>query len=175
MDTTYIGRAEFRNGRLPDERTVIESMMYLLRPDRAGKSQRRTNDAARMCAYALIDHWVFCNINTITVNRVTHKIEKLYKEFVNNCQTRAERRNDVWKSRMNDHNKRTMQLFDISATDTERIKRCEEEFLVKMSEKEHEFLKDQRGEHIGYCDTFVDRKWKQTMNRKIAESARYCI
>ena len=60
-------------------------------------------------------------------------------------------------------------ILDISATNKERI-RFLEMTGIKMLDKEIKFLEDQRGPRIGYCDSFVDRKWSKTMARKVGEA-----
>ena len=43
-------------------------MIYLLRPDRAGKLQLGVQEAAHTLSYILTEHWMYCNIYTITVS-----------------------------------------------------------------------------------------------------------
>ncbi|XP_041372580.1 uncharacterized protein LOC121385857 [Gigantopelta aegis] len=159
----YIEKASLPVGKLPVQKTIIEAMMYLLRAERASQAQRSVTDAARILAYVLIEHWMFCNIYTQRMKAVTQSIEKLYKEFIRNVQTRVERRNEQWKI----YNQRVkVTLFDISAKDERRRKILERETGIKMLEIEEKFLNDQRGPRIGYCDDFVDRQWSKTMKRK---------
>ena len=66
----YVEMEFFPNGRLPVEKTVIETMMYVLRPERAGRTSINKSLASRMLAYVLIEHWNFCNIYTITVRKI---------------------------------------------------------------------------------------------------------
>ena len=63
-------------------------------------------------------------------------------------------------------------LFDISTKDTTRIKTLEKYHGVKMGEVERDFLEDQKTERTGYCDGFIDRKWRKTMARRQEEAAR---
>ena len=84
-DVVYNENASFSNGRLPVQKSVIEAMLYLMRPARTGQAQRTITDASRMIAYALTDHWTFCNIHTLSINAIATKVEKLYQEFVKKC------------------------------------------------------------------------------------------
>ena len=161
--------ADFPNGRLPVQKSIIEAMLYLLRPNRAGKAGRSTKDAARIITYTLIEHWTFCNIHTLSVNAVCTKVETLYTEFMKNVGTRNERRTPMWEDRMKEFNSRVNTLFDISTTNKQRIEVLELTG-VKMLDKEIAFLEDQRGARVGYCDQFVDRQWSKTMKRKVAEA-----
>ena len=66
-EVVYSESSGFKPGILPTKKDVIQTMMYLLRPARAGKSQRTTEEATRMLSYLLIDHWELCTIYTIKV------------------------------------------------------------------------------------------------------------
>ena len=166
----FTERAEFPNGKLPVKKEVIEAMLYLLRSGRAGKEHRSVTEAASIVAYILIDHWTFCNIYTFTHTNVASKVLKLYKEFMNNHQTRKERRTESWETRMKEyvHHVKTS-LFDISTEDDTRRKNLEKEYGVKMSDIEINFLEDQKTIRVGYCDNFVDRKWERQVKRKVQE------
>ena len=67
-DATYTEKEFLPNGRLPTEKNVLEVMMFLLRPDRAGKQQLGVQEAAQTLSPILMEHWMFCNIFTITVS-----------------------------------------------------------------------------------------------------------
>ena len=99
LEERYVEEFGLPNGRLPLEKSIIQFMLYLLRPGQPGK-QKSYNDAARMLSYSLIDHWHFCNIYTINIQHVLEKVLTLYNEFKNNVQTRTSRRNDAWKIRV---------------------------------------------------------------------------
>ena len=60
-------------------------------------------------------------------------------------------------------------LFDISTSDKMRIDELSKETRITMGQIEYAFLEDQRGERIGYCDGFTDRKWSKMMARKKRE------
>ena len=122
-DVKYIEHAEFPNGKLPLQKCIIEAMLYLLRPSRAGKAGRSMPDAARIIAYNLIEHWTFCNIYTLSVNAVCTRVEKLFLEFSNKIGTRSERRTPKWVARMKEYNLRiNTKILDISTTNKERIR-----------------------------------------------------
>ena len=95
----YAEIGELPIGKLPKEKTVIESMVYLLRPDRASTFKRSITDASRLLSYVLMEHWNFFNIYTVTIKIIASKIEKVYLEFINNIQTRVQRRTEAWKKR----------------------------------------------------------------------------
>ena len=57
-------------------------------------------------------------------------------------------------------------LFDISTQDRQRTRNFEEQHGMKMTSLEYEFLEDQKGLQIGYCASFVDRKWEKTTQKR---------
>ena len=69
--SSVIGNATYKeaeglpHGILPTKKHVIECMIYLLRPDRAGAAVRSREDAAEILAFALVDHWEYCNVYTV--------------------------------------------------------------------------------------------------------------
>ena len=63
----YSEAGGYRPGVLPTYKDVMQSLMYLLRPDRAGKAGRTVKEACRLQAYALIEHWEYCNVYRIHI------------------------------------------------------------------------------------------------------------
>ena len=125
LEERYVEEFGLPNGRIPLEKTIIQVMLYLLRPGQPGK-QKSSNDAARILSYSLVEHWHFCNVYTIKVQHVQERVNTLYNEFKNNIQTRTHRQHDAWKIRMREFNRRiNSKLFDISAKDATRIKTLE--------------------------------------------------
>ena len=141
VDVIYIEKDGLPNGKLPVGKTIIECMMYLLRPENAGKNYRSVTDAATILSYNLMEHWSFCNIHTMTRKSIGYNIKKLYNEFINNVQTRAKWRTDTWKTKLAEFNKRNNTLFDISTNDQQRIAELEKGD-VKMGKMEIDFLED---------------------------------
>ena len=64
-NATYTESSGFPPGVLPTNTDVIESMIYLMRPDRAGEKQRNVDDAAKILGYALRQQWEYCTVYTI--------------------------------------------------------------------------------------------------------------
>ena len=59
---SFTEKEEFPNGKLPVEKDVIEVMIYMLRPDRAGRLHISIKEATSTLCYVLIDHWNFGQI-----------------------------------------------------------------------------------------------------------------
>ena len=64
-------------------------------------------------------------------------------------------------------------LFDISTQDWQRRHNLEEQYGVKMTSLEYDFLEDQKGPWIGYCTSFVERRWKKTTQRRQKDQLSY--
>ena len=166
-ETVYTEASDLPRGVLPTKKQVIECMMYLLRPSRAGKLQRSKEDAAQLLSSALKDHWLYCNIYTITKNNIYNKILKLYKTFQTNIHRPDIKKSEHWKVQMEDFNLEMDKLFDIFCENEIARKRQEQEFGIKMTDLEWSFLDDMRNARIGYCEDQVDRSWQKTMERKL--------
>lgn len=110
---TYVEASDLPNGVLPCKKDVIEGIIYLLRPIKAGKIQRTRTQAAKILASALRDHWLFCNIYTIGEQYIATRVETLYTRFLTNINRPQSKRGEKWKSDMNEFNANNEKLFDI--------------------------------------------------------------
>ena len=162
----YIERAELPNGMLPTGKDVIQIMLYLLRPKRAGQAQRSKDAAAQLLAELVQEHWLLCNVYTIHTRHIKKHILKLYSEFVTLVQTRKQRQSDSFQARAAIFNEKMKQLMDVFCQNSKIRKKMELEHGVKMGEMEWAFLEDQRTQKKMYCEDFVDRKWMTTMERR---------
>ena len=68
-------------GVLPTKKDIVQCMLFLLRPENSGKTQRTIEDASFMVSCNLIDHWLYCNIYTKGLKHVKKQIVELYKKF----------------------------------------------------------------------------------------------
>jgi hypothetical protein len=93
----YTEKFNFNNGLLPAEKDVLEMMLYHLSPIRAVRAQLSKDGAADMVADGLIDHWVWCNVYTLSRHAVRKKIIKLYDDFIYLVRTRPALRTEKWK------------------------------------------------------------------------------
>ena len=162
----YIESSGFPAGVLPTKKDVIESMIYLLRPERAGKTIRDADTAAGICSYALQQQWRYCTVYTIQIQHIKKHVLTLYKKFNFFNQTRERDRNDNWKKRVIQFNIDMTQLFDIFCSNDHARLAQEKEFGVAMGEAEHLFLEDMRTERKQYCDEYVDRLWQKAKEKE---------
>lgn len=167
--TVYSESCGFSPGVLPASRDIVQGMIYLLRPDRAGKHARTVEDAARLLAYAVIEHWEYCSIYTIIIKHVHNKIKKIYEVFKQNANTRVDRRTEKWKVNMDKYNQDMEKLFDIFCKDEDARLKREEDTEVPMGPDEWIYLEDMRNERKMYCEDFVDNVWKAQMDLKVAK------
>ena len=165
-DVVYIESDSLPIGVLPTRKDIIQSMMYLLRPQRAGQAQRTRDYAAHILSYVVNDHWLFCNIYTMRPRHIEKHILQLYKQFNNLIQTRSSRRNEAYLKRVEDFNNESMKLFDVFCQDEETRKKLEAQYEVKMDVDGWEYLNDERGACMMFCENFVDKKWEKTVKRR---------
>ena len=137
----YIESASFPIGKLPTNKNVLESMLYLLRPARAGQTQLTKVQAASTLAGTIQDHWLFCNIYTKTKNKITTQIVGLYDRFQNLYQVRKGRVTDAYLTRVGEFNSESLKLFDVFCTDDAVRKDLERSHGVVMGKMEWDFLR----------------------------------
>ena len=145
-EKTYVEQAGFPNGILPTNRDVVQNMMYLMRPGRAGQSQRSKAGAAHILSAVLMDHWIFCNVYTVSDKIVKKKILNLYNTFQSIVQTRQSRRNQTYEENVKIFNASGEHLFDIYCEYTKVRENLEEIHGVKMSQSEIDFCNNMRGQ-----------------------------
>lgn len=165
-DVVYIEKAEFPSGMLPTRKDIIQNMLYLLRPNRAGQAQRSRDSRGQLLAELVQEHWLFCNLYTIHTRHIKKHILKLYGDFMTLSQTRKQRQNDNFFKRVEAFNAHAQELFDVFCQDAVIRKKLEQKHGVEMSDMEWDFLKDQRIQRKMYCEDFVDRKWMKSMERR---------
>ncbi|XP_076030470.1 uncharacterized protein LOC143018775 [Oratosquilla oratoria] len=73
-----IERTELPHGMLPTGKDVIQNMLYLLRPKRAGQARRSKDATIQLLAELVQEHWLFCNLYTIHTRNIKEHILKLY-------------------------------------------------------------------------------------------------
>ena len=164
--TIYTESCGLPPGILPTHRDVAESMLYLLRPERAGKNVRKIEDAADILSHALRAQWEFCTVYTIAFHHIKAKIISDYKEFRTNYQYREKKKTPPWKSRMVKYNHKMNKLFDIFCHNETARKAREEEVGVSMGDAEFSFLEDMRTDRKQYCDDFIDKLWQREKDKE---------
>uniref|UniRef100_A0A8C0VD78 Uncharacterized protein n=1 Tax=Cyanistes caeruleus TaxID=156563 RepID=A0A8C0VD78_CYACU len=109
----YVESSGFAQGVLPTKKDVVQNMLYLLQPKRAGQAQRSKEDAAQLLAEHLQEHWLVCNLHTIATQNIKKLILKMYEEFTRLYQTRKQRQNQAFSERADRFNESSEKLFDV--------------------------------------------------------------
>lgn len=162
----YVESSGFTQGILPTKKDVVQNMLYLLQPKRAGQAQRSKEDAAYLLAEHLQEHWLVCNLHTIGTQNIKKLILKMYEEFTRLYQTRKQRQNQAFTERADKFNESSEKLFDIFCTDAQLRNKLEEYSGIKMTGIEWKFLEDQRSERKMYYEDFTDKQELKMMERR---------
>lgn len=162
----YVESSGFAQGVLPTKKDVVQNMLYLLQPKRAGQAQRSKEDAAQLLAEHLQEHWLVCNLHTIATQNIKKLILKMYEEFTRLYQTRKQRQNQAFSERADKFNEGSEKLFDVFCTDAQTRSKLEEYSGIKMTSIEWKFLEDQRSERKMYYEDFTDKQELKMMERR---------
>ncbi|XP_051638447.1 uncharacterized protein LOC127468841 [Manacus candei] len=162
----YVESSGFAQGVLPTRKDVVQNMLYLLQPKRAGQAQRSKEDAAQLLAEHLQEHWLVCNLHTIATQNIKKLILKMYEEFTRLYQTRKQRQNQKFSDRADKFNESSEKLFDVFCTDTQMRDKLEEYSGIKMTSIEWKFLEDQRSERKMYYEDFTEKQELKMMERR---------
>ncbi|XP_051481964.1 uncharacterized protein LOC127387547 [Apus apus] len=162
----YVESSGFPQGILPTKKDVVQNMLYLLQPKRAGQAQRSKEDAAQLLAEHLQEHWLVCNLHTIATQNIKKLILKMYEEFTRLYQTRKQRQNQAFTERADKFNESSEKLFDVFCTDVQMRNKLEEFSGIKMTSIEWKFLEDQRSERKMYYEDFTDKQELKMMERR---------
>ncbi|XP_065604587.1 uncharacterized protein LOC136056358 [Cyrtonyx montezumae] len=162
----YVESLGFTQGILPTKKDVVQNMLYLLQPKRAGQAQRSKDDAAQLLAEHLQEHWLVCNLHTIGTQNIKKLILKMYEEFTRLYQTRKQRQNQNYAEKADRFNESSQKLFDIFCVDTQIRNKLEEYSGIKTTGIELKFLEDQRSERKMYYEDFTDKQELKMMERR---------
>ena len=129
----YFESADLPHGVLPTKKAVIEVMLYLLRPRRAGNLNGQE-------AMQLICWCQYCrsigNLYTISTKNIKKHIIKLQKDFFKLLQTRDSRKNQSYDVKVLAFNKDSAIMFDMLCEDASQRRKCENFYDVRMTENE---------------------------------------
>ena len=152
----YIEMADFPHGILPTRKDILRNMLYLLQPKRAGQVQRSKEEAGRILAEVVQEHWLFCNLYAIQSKHIKKHILRLYSDFLSLLNKRKPKKNAGYDRRVELFNQNAENLFDIFCVDQAVRKKLETlAHGVKMSEIEWKFLNDQRSDRKMICTEFL--------------------
>ncbi|KAM8805027.1 uncharacterized protein ACNFOS_005577 [Eudromia elegans] len=162
----YVESCGFAPGLLPTRKDVVQNMLYLLQPKRAGQARRSKEHAALLLAECLQEHWLLCNLHTIATKSIKMIILRTYEEFSKLCQTRKQRQNQAFAERAGRFNESSEKLFDIFCADALTRSKLEECSGIKMTVTEWKFLEDQRSERKMSYEDCTDKQELKLMERR---------
>ena len=119
-------------------------------------------------AEELIDHWIWNNLYPKKAENVATMLLSIYEDLKRLQKIPKPRQTEEWvKSTVEPWMESLEVGLDIRTMDVGFRKRQETLFGVKETEAEESFWQDQiNGRRVGYCDTFVDRRWIAQSSRR---------
>ena len=152
------------NGVLPTRRAIIEYLVHL--KERESVKGKTETTAEWLLAKDVALHWIFCNVYPMSPYNIQLKVCELWEQYVKIKDYVHKKKGDKYWSDYNCFISTLNQVFDFIATE-QRTKIQEKLWGCKMSDKDKEFYRLQcQNPPIGYCLTFVDKKWKQSKDRQ---------
>ena len=153
------------NGRLPTLQVVLDYLFEL-----RSNAQDRGASIEGQAALDIMNHWIYCNVYTISRKAVVNKITESLKTFTQLREYPKSKKKDTYWERYDVFLEQYRQLFDIKYTTYERKKSQEKIWKVDMTERDEIFYENmKKTPQFGYCETFTDRKWANTVKRKLKE------
>ena len=133
------------NARLPTGLQVLGHFFYLnaLPDDNIGNKNVIPNVAADV-----MNHWISCNVYTITKRSVINELEKLVTNYNNLKKVPLKKKGPTYATNLDNFSKVCTELFDIRCTDPVRLSEQEATWNVTESQREREF-------YDGQCKTQV--------------------
>ena len=159
------------NGILPTNLSVIQNLISY--KDILAKKGQKCNVAADYSVSKDVAlHWIFCNVYPITLQCIQRKVEILFDEFIHLKDYVHKKKKDKYWNDLSQFTEKLSSIFDIRADETQ-TKKQEKLWKCVMSSDDKKFYEMQCGNPPkGYCDTFVDKKWKKMKARKEARENR---
>ena len=150
--------------KLPTYGDVIGVLRYILE---CQKTNIQTNQALNEVKKRLYGKWYHDSVYCVSQAAILKRLQKDWKIFKEGKRRiREERTAGTAIAGYKCLREKANALYDIAANSPERIQQCAEEFGVKMSSREYEYLEDQRTARKMECDKGVDPIWYAAMLRK---------
>ena len=151
---------EFPNGKLPLGIDVLSVILT------EGKSNKGKAIEWQDIAMDLILHWVFCSVYTKSVKVVKEKLKSIRESYRALAKVSYGKRGDSYYAKLDVFRGSMHTLFDILA-DRDQCVVLGDLWCVKMVQEDFEFHKNMsQFPQIGYCSSFVNRKWKIADEKK---------
>lgn len=164
-DNDFPAISKFKDPKkLPLCSDIIGVLRHLLEDP---KSMITTSQALHEVKKMVYSKWYHDTVYCITPVAILKCIEKEWNIFKEGKKRiRSGRLTGKAVDQYKQMRDRSHKLFDVAASTTERLKQCEAEFGVKMSQNEISYLDDQRNDRKMECDKGVDIVWYTAMMKR---------
>ena len=153
--------APLPNGKLPTLHSVLCYYFYL-----RAESDYVQKSVNLDVAIDLMIHWIKYDVYTKTRINIKLQLEGELKTYKYLKDYPQKKKKETYWQKYDSFLLKCKELFDIIG-DTDRIKRQEEVWNVKMTDGDRHFYNNMKKvPQTGYCSNVVDRKWKKTDTRK---------
>ncbi len=162
-DINFPALTKFKDPKkLPLCSDIIGVLRHLL------EVQRMSNPVAiKEVKNQVYSKWYHDTVYCLTPRAIVKRIEKEWDIFKEGKKRiRSGRLTGKAVDQYRDLMQRSDKLFDVVANTPDRLKQCESEFGVKMSQNEIAYLDDQRNDRKMECDKGVDIVWYTAMMKK---------
>ena len=150
--------------KLPTTSDVIGVLRYLLDNPKTNIHYSQAFSEVKKMIYS---KWYHDTVYCITSAAIAKRIEKEWNIFKEGRKRiRSGRKSGKAVDQYKQLKERSQKLFDVAASTHERLKQCEVEFGVKMSQNEVSYLEDQRSVRKMECDKGVDTVWYTAIMKK---------
>lgn len=149
---------------LPTHMAIIQLLLH--------HKESKTGSAEWFVTCDIALHWIFCNVYPTTTTTIEKKVAALYTEF---SRLKGYVHNKKGEKYWKDYEIFTGKLSAVMKVraDDSQTKKQEKFWNCKMCEQDKTFYKLQcENPPTGYCENFVDSKWKKTRVRKLEREDR---
>ena len=159
-------------GKLPTLRSVLGRMRLICRVGKGLERPPGLKVAADKVAKEVFCKYYHDNICCLTIGGISYRIKQEYEALKKGehrlSQGREEHKEVI---QLKEQLLRKDQIFPAfldpdKEGDKDKIKKCEEDWGVKMAEMEYKYLQDQRSERKMECDNGVDPVWFRAVMRR---------
>ena len=162
-DLVFPPREKYQpSSQLPTNGSVISMVRFLLHP--TGHVKASETAAFREVAKQVYAKYFHDNICCQSISTIQRRVKQLWGIFWEGRKRLQEKGGKTFAAVISykDLVSRKDELFDVSATDPQRKKDCEEAWGVKMTAAEEQYLEDQRSSRKMECSKAVDPIWYMT-------------
>ena len=154
--------------KLPNLKSVLGRMRHLCG---GGKRNMNVNQAVDEVAKAVYCKYYHDNVCCITIRGISKKIRKEYDVMLKGKYGLSRGREGKDVEQLKEQLLRKDKIFEVfldpeKEADKEKIRRCQDEWGVKMTDVEIRYLEDQRSERKMECNDGVDPVWFRAIMRR---------